>query len=314
VSSAVQAPSLPAGYRVRDVDPDADLGRVVELLRTCDEHDAGVTDVSAAWLRDDWRSSSIKRAIVAESDAGDMVGYLSLEALDPTSSVTMYYPLAPSVRSALRDPWTAYSAERVEQLAGPKAIRYAVVAAEEGAGPSLEASGYSFARVFWHMERPIDAGYRAGGLPADVAIRAYDPEGDDRLVWRLVEDSFAEHYGQDPQSWASWQEDMVGASTWDPDLVWIAEADGEPVGVVICQDVDGIGWIGDLGVLKPARGRGVGRALLEHGFAILAARGRTLVRLNVDSDNETGAAGLYERAGMHVLRAFHCYERPGPGE
>jgi ribosomal protein S18 acetylase RimI-like enzyme len=54
--------------------------------------------------------------------------------------------------------------------------------------------------------------------------------------------------------------------------------------------------------------------LLEHGFALLAARGRTLVRLNVDSDNETGAAGLYERAGMHVLRSFHCYERPGPGE
>jgi mycothiol synthase len=304
---------LPEGYRVRDVDRDGDIGTVLQLLRTCDEHDAGVSDVSEAWLRDDWRSSSIRRAMVAERDGG-VVGYLSLEALDPMSSVTMYSPLAPAARSMLRDPWTAFCAARVEELAGPKAVRYAVVAAEEGAGPSLEASGYTFARVFWHMERAIDATFRPGAPPAGVVIRAYDVDIDDRLVWRLVEDSFAEHYGQDPQSWKSWQEDMLGASTWDPELVWIAEIAGEPVGVVICQDIDGIGWIGDLGVLKAARGRGVGRALLEHGFAILAARGRTLVRLNVDSDNETGAAGLYERAGMHVQRAFHCYERPGPGE
>jgi mycothiol synthase len=306
--------TLPGGFRVRDVDRDADLGRVVHLLRTCDVHDAGSTDASEVWLRDDWRSSSIKGAIVAETDDGEVVGYLSLEALDPASIVTMYFPLEPSARPALRGPWTAFCAERVEELAGAKATRYAVVAAEEGAGPSLEASGYRFARVFWHMERSVDARYRAGSPPAGVSIRAYDPVADDRLVWRLIEDSFAEHYGQEPMTWESWQDDMLGASTWDPELVWIAERSGEPVGVVICQDIDGVGWIGDLGVVKPARGHGIGRALLEHGFAILAARGRTLVRLNVDSDNETGAAGLYERAGMHVLRAFHCYERSGPGE
>ena len=306
--------NLPDGLRVRDVDRDTDLPRVVELLRTCDLHDAGITDASEAWLVDDWRSSSIKGAMVAETDDGELVGYLSVESLDPASQVTMYFPLAPSIRPTSREPWTAFCAERVEELAGSKATRYAVVAAEEGAGPTLEATGYHFARVFWHMERSIDDTYRANALPDGVTIRAYDEDADDRLVWRLVEDSFEEHYGQEPQSWESWQEDMLGASTWDPELVWIAELDGEPVGAVICQDIDSVGWIGDLGVLKPARGRGVGRALLEHGFAILAARGRTLVRLNVDSDNETGAAGLYERAGMHVVRAFHCYERPGPGE
>ena len=306
--------SLPDEYRVRDVDRDADLARVVELLRTCDEHDAGMTDASEAWVRDDWRSSSIRRAMVAETAPGDVIGYLSLEALDPAASVTVYFPLSPSLRATLRDAWTTYAADRVEEIAGPTAIRYAIVAAEEGGGPALEALTYRFARVFWHMERAVDGAYRAGAPPTGTTIRPYDGDADARLVWRLVEDSFAEHYGHDPQSWASWQEDVMGASTWDPDLVWIAEVDGEAAGVVICQDIDGVGWIGDLGLRKPARGRGLGRALLEHGFAMLAARGRTVVRLNVDSDNETGAAGLYERAGMRVLRAFHCYERPGPGE
>jgi ribosomal protein S18 acetylase RimI-like enzyme len=305
---------LPDGYRARAVDPDADLERVLQLLRTCDEHDVGMTDASEAWLRDDWRSTSNAGVFVAETASGDVVALCGLEASDPSSSVTVYFPIAPDARPALRDPWTVYAAERVEEIAGAAAIRYAVVAAEEGAGPALEAAGYDMARVFWHMERSVDATYRAVALPSGLTIRAYDPDRDDRLVWRLVEDSFANHYGQDPVSWESWRSDMLGASTWDPALVWIGELSGEPVGIVICQDIDGVGWIGDLGVLDRARRRGVGRALLEHGFAILAARGRTLVRLNVDSTNETGAAGLYERAGMHVLRAFHCYERRRAGE
>jgi len=183
--------NLPNGSRVRAVDPTADLIAVVQLLRTCDEYDAGITDASEAWLRDDWRSSSIKGAMVAEADDGQVIAYLSLEALDPASMVTMYFPLAPTARPALREAWTTFCSGLVEELAGPKATRYAVVAAEEGAGPALEALGYRFARVFWHMERSVDATYRAGPPLASVTIRGYDPDADDRLVWRLVEDSFA---------------------------------------------------------------------------------------------------------------------------
>ena len=70
-----------------------------------------------------------------------------------------------------------------------------------------------------------------------------------------------------------------------------------------------VGWIGDLGVIEAGRGRGVGRALLEHGFASLAARGASRIQLNVDSANATGATRLYEAAGMTVRRSFECYEK-----
>jgi len=59
--------TLPDGLQVRDVDRDTDLPRVVELLRTCDLYDSGITDASEAWLYDDWRSSSIKGAMVADA-------------------------------------------------------------------------------------------------------------------------------------------------------------------------------------------------------------------------------------------------------
>jgi ribosomal protein S18 acetylase RimI-like enzyme len=103
---------------------------------------------------------------------------------------------------------------------------------------------------------------------------------------------------------------LLGAATWDPSLVAIAERGGVPLGIVIAGANEGIGWIGDLGVLAQARGRGVGRALLEHGFELLAQRGFSRIRLNVDSGNETGATRLYERAGMRVRRSFDLYEMP----
>jgi ribosomal protein S18 acetylase RimI-like enzyme len=33
------------------------------------------------------------------------------------------------------------------------------------------------------------------------------------------------------------------------------------------------------------------------------------VDLGVDSENPTGAVGLYERAGMHVIRRYDVFER-----
>jgi ribosomal protein S18 acetylase RimI-like enzyme len=54
----------------------------------------------------------------------------------------------------------------------------------------------------------------------------------------------------------------------------------------------------ELGVLEAHRGIGIGRALLRRVFAELAGRGRTIVKLNVDGENRTGATRLYESEGM----------------
>ena len=58
---------------------------------------------------DDWRSTSNAGVFVAETAGGDVVALCGLEASDPSSSVTVYFPIAPEERPALRDPWTAYA-------------------------------------------------------------------------------------------------------------------------------------------------------------------------------------------------------------
>jgi ribosomal protein S18 acetylase RimI-like enzyme len=181
--------------------------------------------------------------------------------------------------------------------------------AEEGAAHVVEAVGFSFARVFWHMQRPIDASFRPIVPPASVTIRPYVAGDDDRLGWELIDQAFAGHFGMDPTSFEDYLHDVIESDSWDPSLAAIAELDGTPVGIVTGYLLAPIGWIGDLGVIEAGRGRGAGRALLEHGFASLAARGATRIQLNVDSANATGATRLYEAAGMTVRRSFDCYEK-----
>jgi mycothiol synthase len=54
----------------------------------------------------------------------------------------------------------------------------------------------------------------------------------------------------------------------------------------------------ELGVLPEMQGRGIGRALLRHSFAMLAGRGIPKGRLGVDTENSTGAVELYRSIGM----------------
>jgi len=45
-------------------------------------------------------------------------------------------------------------------------------------------------------------------------------------------------------------------------------------------------------------------------FAALAEAGATSVELDVDSENPTGATGLYERVGMHAVLSYIFFDKP----
>jgi mycothiol synthase len=98
--------------------------------------------------------------------------------------------------------------------------------------------------------------------------------------------------------------------------VTFAEIDARVVGLVVGSVTasPGLGWINDVGVMEPFRGRGIARALLLRVFSELAARGCTDVRLAVDSENATGATRLYESVGMGLQRRWDVYEKALGGD
>jgi mycothiol synthase len=140
-------------------------------------------------------------------------------------------------------------------------------------------------------------------------IRDYQPGEDDRALHAMHQEAFADHWEFTPQpieKWLTWRHER---SDYAPEL-WRVGLDGNEIaGAALCFGERHLGWVLDLAVGPRWRKRGLGLALLQSGFRALWQRGHTHVGLEVDSENETGATRLYERAGMRVTRRYATYEK-----
>ena len=125
------------------------------------------------------------------------------------------------------------------------------------------------------------------------------------LLHQATEDAFAEHWGHVPRGFEEWRRALII----EHDLTFLARDGAEVAGAVVCnEDLFGAALVGILGVRKPWRGRGLGRALLLQGFGALYDRGKRLIGLGVDAGNETGALELYESVGMRIGGREDVYE------
>ena len=140
-------------------------------------------------------------------------------------------------------------------------------------------------------------------------MRTFDRAADARAVHRLVEDAFADIGNQPPRSYEFWEQVHVERSDFDPHLWFLAVAAGELVGVNLAQSGQLGGYVAQLAVRADQRGRGLGLALLRHGFGALYRHGVREVYLDVDSENRTGATRLYERAGMRMQHRHDYWVR-----
>ncbi len=139
-------------------------------------------------------------------------------------------------------------------------------------------------------------------------VTARADEADLARVHECIEDAFVDHADRARRSFEDWRGHMV-YDGFDPDLWLLAEHEGALVGASLCRLRGEVGEVDQLGVLRAWRGRGLGRALLLHSFAVLAARGATGVGLGVDSTSPTGADRLYTAASMAVTTRHGRFER-----
>lgn len=100
------------------------------------------------------------------------------------------------------------------------------------------------------------------------------------------------------------------------DIVFVHEAAGRPAGYITCRrQPDGVGEIGLFGLAEWARGRGIGRALVEAALAWFRQNDITVVRVVTQGRNR-GALRLYERCGFYTESVelwFHRWTAGGEG-
>jgi len=251
--------------------------------------------------------------IVAEAPDGSIVGYGIVLAIDPsvqTFGMAKVHPehMGRGLGAALCAGTELRAATRLDPgVTSP--FRSGASETDHAAADLFVGRGYRHVRSFWHMQRELPGDEIAASAPDGITLRLGAAD-DEPIMHRVIDEAFQEHFGHEPQTLDHWQQWMHGSTGYDPSLSVLAFAGDQPAGVSLnLTSDDGIGWIGDLGVLPAFRRRGVARALLARSFAELAARGHDEVRLGVDTENTTGATHVYESVGMTVRRRYDVYEK-----
>lgn len=167
----------------------------------------------------------------------------------------------------------------------------------------LRRAGFVGVRFDAHMRRLLDADLPAAALPQGLRLETWTDERDEQA--RLAHnEAFADHTGSEPRTPEQWRS---GRGTFVPSwsAVVVDEASDDVVGYQLSHRYEedwaltGVpaGYTGTLGVRRAWRHRGVARALLADAMARYRSDGMRAAELGVDTENPTGAFGLYEGLG-----------------
>ena len=302
---------LPAGYTARRPDPVADVAAVLAVitsddLEVLDETDATNAEVTAMLnaplsspRRDQWLLSDPGgRAVAWGQVTGDYAG--QDDELLPYVAAGQ----PPQLRLALLDALLARAGARAGERRATEAKVWLALLLDDARWEPLAAErGFEPQRLFARMRRPLDDTLPAVVVPPGTTVRTFDPdrEHDWRDFHRVLMTAFRDHWESHDASYADWRARVAG----EPqrfDRWWLAD-DAQLGPVAICQGAPqfvelGGGWVRNLGVLREARGRGIGRCLLLHAMAAYRCDRLQWCGLGVDSANPTGALQLYESVGM----------------
>ena len=308
----------PTGYTVRHPTRE-DLPAIAAFTQACDLADFGGTDFTLAMFEREWampRFDPATDAWVIESERGEIVGYTSITRrprLAPEAGGWVHPAhrgrgigtlLIDLAEERTREIVTAPGAEE------PHAAVQMTNAMTPGASELLEARGYRVDRTFWRMSIALgDDEPPAPAWPDGIALRPMQAGIDDRAVYDAMITAFRDHWHSSPLPFPEWRELRMGNRVFDPTLWLLAWSGDRLVGASLNADEDGEAWIQTLGVLREARGRGLGMALLIESFRVFHRRGHRHVYLGVDAENPTGATRLYENAGMVVDRTWLHWEK-----
>ncbi len=289
--------NLPPGYRVRP--PKVDEASDIDHLSAASHAALGAPPLlTEDLIREFWA----RPRFVLETDAWvveherSVVGYAEVWDMDPTrlSAFAVVHPdhTGRGIGSALA---ALIEGRAAEKASGDARLFSAALTQDEAAAQLLAGRGYKWARRFWHMEIELGRGLEAPTPSSGIQLRRLDPENDLPAAHRILEEAFEDHWDYSPTPYEEFVDRSVQGDDFDPALWIIAVDTGEPVGVLYGGAHTDRGWVNELGVLRSHRGRGIAAAMLRESFAEFERRGLPRVRLNVDSDNLTGAPCRYTK-------------------
>ncbi|HEY9292058.1 MAG TPA: GNAT family N-acetyltransferase [Microlunatus sp.] len=182
-----------------------------------------------------------------------------------------------------------------------------------------------FTPVRWFADMSLKFDDLASGLPpvpelAGIRLEPFRRQASE-AVRHAHNEAFSDHWGSQPVPQVRWRERLAASST-RSEWSWVAvdaesgEVAGYAMNAAYPQDWDfqGFreGWTDRLGVRRKWRNRGIAKTLLIASMHSFAGAGLDGAGLGVDTDNPSGAFGLYTRLGYHRGETQVMYARTEP--
>lgn len=295
-----------------------DAQRVLELMLRCNINEYGLPDSDLADLLHEWGQIDLdQEAWLAFTSWQELAGYGAVLPSGPNLRYVFYIDPSwedESLGQALLARCEARGAILAEgrgQLAEMVAYIY-IAHANQRDRKIVEQAGFQLGRYHFNMQVQLDSPPPAPRWPEDIFIRTAIPQQDDRSIHQFIQAAF-DRPGRRPQPFEEWQASLMRPDIFKPELWFLVLAGEEIVGACLCFAYSEEGWIRQLGVAETWRRRGLGAALLQHGFGEFKKRGFNRVGLAVAGDN-LNAYAFYERVGMKRIRQYDEYKKPlGPG-
>jgi mycothiol synthase len=318
IELAINLPDPPAvaGLHVRPFDIGRDVEQLVDLICEANLADQTAYMPSVPQFRNDLQHHAYfdpaRDMLVAEVDGRLVAG--TRHEIRVRASVVQHQIdgwVQPDLRrrgvgrALLR--WTERRArEAAAEWAGPEphGLGSWVDETQPGALALLESEGYERVRYGFMMVRPLSEPIPEAPLPAGLEVRPV-AEVDHRAIWDADTEAFRDHWdaavrteedfvgwfstpGIDTSLWrVAWEGDEVAGSV----MSFIYDEENEKMGV-------SRGWLDHVSVRRPWRRRGLASALIADSLRALRDRGLEQAALGVDSENPTGALGVYEALGF----------------
>ncbi|MEU4679522.1 GNAT family N-acetyltransferase [Micromonospora sp. NPDC023737] len=311
--------TLPAGWSARRPTLD-DVPAILTVVHAADTFAVGYPDFDAADVeaalsgpyadpsRDSW---------LALDPEGHVVGWTSIDNPTGTGREFVDVYVDPERGRQLRGTLLARQLDRVAERAAERSlpaltVRCAAFEPERDWERVLRDTGFTLAKRYVRMRRPLADLPAEPPPPAGVTVRPVDPDDelDLREFHRIFDTAFRDTPDYEPLGYAEWRKKVTQHGTsWDE---WfVAEVDGVAVGTLQSSDQaldQDEGFVRSLSVLPGFRRRGVGAALLRRVFTRYAEKGRAAAGLGVDLTNPTTPLSLYHSVGLRETRWTDMFE------
>lgn len=315
----IALPPLPflEGVEWRPADP-SDAVSISLMLDACFEVDGSYREVESEILErfDGPDLDAAADTLLAVDADGEIL--VSIWSYVPAAAETLWRAFGdvhvrPDLRSTLGgfavDWWEARSRQRLAGLSHdlPKVLWYGLYAHQREEVALLERRGYEIRRYYDELIRDLSQPSERPPIPNGITLVPADEArpGDDL---RVHNESFRDHWGSQPFTQERW--DQFRNEFYLPDASYVAYDGDDPVGHIFStkypHDFEDRGfthsWIESLGVVPSHRKRGLASALIAVSLEDFIEDGMEFAVLDVDSENPTGAYGIYEDQGFVLDR------------